>query len=189
MSRRHEARRLALAGLPLAGGVLAWQHAGQPEHLAGMIGACALALLAGPPLLLVIATAPGVLLQAAVPRRWRIAHRHGQHDRPPVPRRLRRAVMRADRGRCVFCGSRDKPQLDHLRPWAAGGLSSLFNFFVLCALCNRVKSNYWVADDGYVFYRPFPGCDDQQGAARIAAAERRARWNLLRYWRAAWSLA
>lgn len=188
---RHH-RVIMMAGLPAVAGAWAWQQAGQAGHVAGAVAFIALGVLVVPPLLTSAVLAPGVLVQLLVPRSRRIAQRHGQHDRPPVPARLRRAVLCADRGRCVarrLGGCSGGIELDHLRPWAAGGLSTLFNFFGLCQRHNRVKSNYWVADDGYVSYRPFPGCDDRLTAALIAAAERRARWNVLRWWRAAWSLA
>jgi hypothetical protein len=57
---------------------------------------------------------PG-LFPGLLPRRWRIAGRRGR-PRPPVSRRLRRALLVADR-RCVHCGRRDDLQLDHVRPW------------------------------------------------------------------------
>jgi 5-methylcytosine-specific restriction endonuclease McrA len=124
-----------------------------------------------------------------VPGRARIWWRRGQDHRPAIPAALRRAVYAADRHRCCFCGSRDQLQIDHIRPWSRGGLSALWNTMTLCGKCNRVKSNYWVARDGYVFYRSFPGSDDAKTAAAILAYEKRHRWNPGRWIRAGWSLA
>lgn len=96
--------------------------------------------------------------------------------------------MAADRYRCVFCKSAQQPQVDHIRPWAAGGLNSLFNFAILCGPCNRVKSNYWRYRGGFEMYRGWEGSEDMITARRILACERRHRWNPLRWLRAAWAL-
>jgi hypothetical protein len=152
-----------------------------PGHLAGLAALAALALA-----LVAVARCLRGCAPALVPRAWRIRYRHGR-ARPAIPAWLRRAMLAADRHRCVFCGSRAGLQLDHIRPWASGGLTALFNLAVLCAAHNQVKSNYWRDPDGYVHYRPFAGSADVAGAASILRAERRCRRSPLRWLRVAWA--
>jgi 5-methylcytosine-specific restriction endonuclease McrA len=179
----------------LAGGVLAWEQAGEPARWAGLT-VTALAGAAVWPLLLLgvvfgLPAAAGALL---IPRRWRIWWRHQPgrdglpRTRPAIRAFVRRAILAADRHACLYCGSPADPQLDHVRPWAAGGLNCLWNLAVLCGPCNRVKSNYWVWSSGHVSYRAFTGYANQAAAAAMLAAERRARLNPARWWRAAWSI-
>ena len=179
---------MALFGpaVPLA--AAGWQQAGEPLHAAGLAVACVLALVVVPLVMLALLIAPSALLAGLVPRRWRIAYRHAHEGRPSIPRRLRRAVYAADRYRCVYCGIKQDRQVDHFRPWASGGLTSLFNLFTLCGKHNRVKSNYWKDRDGYVHYRAFKDADNAALAALILAAEKRARLNPVRWLRAAWAL-
>jgi hypothetical protein len=150
-----------------------------PGHLAGL---ATLAVL----MLALVAAAPCLrgCAPALVPRARRIRYRRGR-ARPAIPAWLRRAVLAADRHRCVYCGSRAELQVDHIRPWAAGGLTALFNLAVLCRAHNRVKSNYWRDPDGYIHYRPFAGAADVAGATSILRAERRCRRSPLRWLRVA----
>jgi hypothetical protein len=159
-----------------------WEHFGQPLHTAGLGAVLALGALAGimVPGLIVSAGALPLLL---VPGRLRMWHRHRHLYRPAIPVFLRRAVYAADQYRCCYCGDTVKLQLDHIRPWSRGGLSALWNLMTLCGRCNRLKSNYWVARDGYVFYNPFAGSGNMPAAAAILAFEKRHRWNLLRWMR------
>jgi 5-methylcytosine-specific restriction endonuclease McrA len=59
--------------------------------------------------------------------------------REPLPRDVRLAVWRRDRGRCRECGSGFDLQYDHVIPLALGGASSVDNLQLLCADCNRAK--------------------------------------------------
>ena len=190
MSRRcGHARRTVIFGPAVLSGPALWSVSGQAAGLAGLAVLTVLALSAIPVLLLGLLSAPGALSSTTVPRRWRVAYRraHGREGARSarISARLRRMVLAADRKRCVACGSGSQPQVDHYRPWAGGGLTALFNLLILCASCNRTKSNYWRDRDGYVHYRPFAGADDRAAAAAILACERRARWNPARWWRAA----
>ena len=65
----------------------------------------------------------------------------GRPTRVPVPTELRRAVFERDGGRCVECGSNFDLQYDHLLPVAHGGATTLENLQLLCADCNRRKSD------------------------------------------------
>src|SRR5256885_17232242 len=136
---------------------------------------------------------PGIVVSVTalplllIPGRLRIWYRHDR-DRPAIPARLRRAVYAADRNACCWCGMTAGLQLDHVRPRSRGGLSALWDMVTLCGMCNKVKSNYWVARDGYVFYRPFQGFGNREVAAQILAYELRHRWSPLRWIRAGWSL-
>lgn len=61
--------------------------------------------------------------------------------RQPIPREVRRAVFERDGGRCVQCGSNFDLQYDHILPVARGGATSVPNLQLLCADCNREKSD------------------------------------------------
>ncbi|MFM8856389.1 MAG: HNH endonuclease [Actinomycetota bacterium] len=61
----------------------------------------------------------------------------------PVPESIRYQVLKRDR-RCVLCGAGTDSgplQVDHIVPRSQGGSNDLSNLQVLCALCNRGKSN------------------------------------------------
>jgi 5-methylcytosine-specific restriction endonuclease McrA len=61
--------------------------------------------------------------------------------REPIPREMRRAVFDRDGGRCAECGSNFDLQYDHIIPVALGGATSVENLQLLCADCNRQKSD------------------------------------------------
>jgi 5-methylcytosine-specific restriction endonuclease McrA len=65
----------------------------------------------------------------------------GKPTRVPIPTELRRAVFERDGGRCVECGSNFDLQYDHLLPVALGGATTIENLQLLCADCNRRKSD------------------------------------------------
>src|SRR5581483_151964 len=65
----------------------------------------------------------------------------GRPTRVPIPSELRRAVFERDGGRCVECGSNFDLQYDHVLPVALGGATTLENLQLLCAECNRRKSD------------------------------------------------
>lgn len=64
-----------------------------------------------------------------------------QAKRPPIPREVVDAVYRRDGARCVYCGSTENLQLDHIIPFSKGGATSLENLQLLCQKCNLEKSN------------------------------------------------
>jgi 5-methylcytosine-specific restriction endonuclease McrA len=69
------------------------------------------------------------------------AEEAGRPTRVPIPSDLRRAVFERDGGRCVECGSNFDLQYDHILPVAHGGATTLENLQLLCADCNRRKSD------------------------------------------------
>lgn len=64
-----------------------------------------------------------------------------QAKRPPIPRDVVDAIYRRDGGRCVYCGSTENLQLDHIIPFSRGGSSNIENLQLLCQRCNIEKSN------------------------------------------------
>jgi 5-methylcytosine-specific restriction endonuclease McrA len=77
--------------------------------------------------------------ERAAARPARGADSGAPHIREPLPRDVRLAVWRRDRGRCRECGSGFDLQYDHVIPLALGGASSVDNLQLLCGDCNRAK--------------------------------------------------
>lgn len=69
------------------------------------------------------------------------AEEAGRPMRTPISSDLRRAVFERDGGRCVQCGSSFDIQYDHILPVTLGGATTIENLQVLCAECNRRKSD------------------------------------------------
>ena len=179
-----------LPGMALAG--YGWAQVREPGRWAGLGVALALGLAVWPVLVLAVVFGLPALAQLAIPRSWRRKYRH-RYERNTqksarIPKWLRAVVLAMDRHRCAHCGIRAALQIDHIMPWSLGGMTSLWNLAALCRDCNLAKSNYWRYRDGYVVYRAWEGCDVPARAAAILATEKRARWNLARWWRAAWAL-
>jgi 5-methylcytosine-specific restriction endonuclease McrA len=61
--------------------------------------------------------------------------------RERIPDEVRAFVWERDDGRCVRCGAEDELQFDHVIPVAKGGGNAIDNVQVLCADCNRQKSD------------------------------------------------
>lgn len=134
------------------------------------------------------------LVTASQRARWRNWRRHGfpwplswvyrARGRPHIPDRLRRWVYRADRFACVSCGAAGDLEMEHVRPFSRGGLSSLWNFITLCSHCNEVKSDYWVYRRPHgrsrAYYHGFAGTASPDAAAAILADGQRARRSLAR---------
>jgi 5-methylcytosine-specific restriction endonuclease McrA len=69
------------------------------------------------------------------------AEEAGRPTRAPITTELRRAVFERDGGRCVECGSNFALQYDHILAVARGGATTVENLQILCADCNRHKSD------------------------------------------------
>jgi 5-methylcytosine-specific restriction endonuclease McrA len=69
------------------------------------------------------------------------AEEDGRPTRSPIPTELRRMVFERDGGSCVECGGAFDLQYDHILPLARGGATTLENLQLLCADCNRRKSD------------------------------------------------
>jgi len=193
---------------------VAWLELGETLGGRGLAVLSGVSLLVVPVIMLAVVTAPGSLAKAAVPRparrwwrgpRWWRGGQRAPHPRPKAL--LARVVRAADRDRCVGCGvtqvalrqagalikagggkPRTSLELDHYFPFSLGGLLIVWNLFLLCPRCNVVKSNYWKTRSGRVIYRPFAGFRSTHQAAAILRREWVQRFNLLRWWRAAWAL-
>lgn len=62
--------------------------------------------------------------------------------RPTIPRDVVDAVWIRDKGKCVYCGSTENLQLDHIIPFSKGGATTIENLQLLCQKCNVQKSNH-----------------------------------------------
>ena len=69
------------------------------------------------------------------------AEEEGRPTRVPIPSDIRRAVFERDGGQCVECGATFDLQYDHVLPVARGGATTIENLQLLCADCNRRKSD------------------------------------------------
>lgn len=52
---------------------------------------------------------------------------------------VKRRILLKCGHKCVYCGSREKLEVDHIIPLHCGGEHSEFNFQILCRTCNRKK--------------------------------------------------
>jgi 5-methylcytosine-specific restriction endonuclease McrA len=68
----------------------------------------------------------------------------------------RKNVMRRDRGRCQYCGSRDRLTIDHVLPKSRGGKDTWENLVAACVPCNNRKGDRTPEEAGYELARkPF----------------------------------
>ncbi len=58
-----------------------------------------------------------------------------------IPQPVKLLVWRRDQGQCGLCGSREQLEFDHIIPVAKGGSNTERNIQLLCARCNRSKSD------------------------------------------------
>lgn len=63
------------------------------------------------------------------------------NKRPPIPKEVVDVVWRRNGGKCVYCGSTENLQLDHIIPFSKGGATTVENLQLLCQKCNLQKSN------------------------------------------------
>lgn len=70
-------------------------------------------------------------------------------ERCSFPKWLKDALFNREKGRCTLCGSDltqllavdNAPQIDHIVPISIGGTNDPTNLQLICAACNRKKSN------------------------------------------------
>ena len=62
-------------------------------------------------------------------------------QREQLPEDVRMFVWRRDNGKCVTCGSNRNLEFDHIIPVSEGGSNTERNIQLLCADCNKKKSN------------------------------------------------
>ena len=196
--RSYHLSRFGTFGPGLALPLYGWVDLGKPLHWAGLGVMTAAGLLVVPVAVLVVMFfLPAVLMGGLVPRQWRISYR-GKHGREGarsayITKRLKYVVFAADRYRCAHCGihwdQAGHLEVDHVRPWSLGGLTTLFNCRALCPRCNKIKSNFWrFRRSGRAVYVPFAGWSDPILAEAILRSERRTQWSPFRLLRAAWAL-
>jgi len=207
--KRRKSGLPALSAVPPVGMLVLWGTLHEPLRGAGLLFLLFLGMLIGvtvPALLVSLDKVPMLL----IPPRKIAAHRqkliNGNIWRAPIPRelqesaripkRVQRAVFRADRYRCVNCGylgGQVKGDLhaDHIRPWRGGGLTAIWNLMTLCAECNMIKCNYWRDRDGFIHYRYGLDSPNLPKAAAILAREQCiwVRYNPARWVRAGYDLA
>lgn len=58
-----------------------------------------------------------------------------------IPAMVKKKVWRRDGGKCVSCGSTVDLEFDHIVPYSKGGSNTEKNIQLLCAKCNKKKSN------------------------------------------------
>jgi hypothetical protein len=58
-----------------------------------------------------------------------------------IPDKLRAEVLAEAAQKCRACGSKDRLEIDHIRPISKGGTGTKGNLQVLCVKCNRIKRN------------------------------------------------
>ena len=117
--------------------VALWTRSGSysaAKRAKGFIAANALPILTQAP------DAAKELLAAGLWKRVKGGYRHGPFTqlagRPWIPTSLRTAVYERDGYRCVECGSPERLSLDHIKPWARGGLDTYENLRTFCLPCN-----------------------------------------------------
>ncbi len=60
-------------------------------------------------------------------------------NRRYIPPRVRKAVLEKYDSTCAYCGSREKPTIDHIVSLIDGGTNDIDNLQVLCHGCNASK--------------------------------------------------
>jgi len=66
---------------------------------------------------------------------------NASEDVRKIPQPVKLLVWRRDQGQCGLCGSREQLEFDHIIPVAKGGSNTERNIQLLCARCNRSKSD------------------------------------------------
>jgi 5-methylcytosine-specific restriction endonuclease McrA len=62
--------------------------------------------------------------------------------RRQCPSKIKRQILERDGHKCVKCGSKWRPCVDHIVSIAAGGTSDPSNLQTLCRSCNTAKRDH-----------------------------------------------
>lgn len=65
-----------------------------------------------------------------------------------IPQAVKIAVAVRDEGQCVYCGSIERLQYDHIIPWSKGGDSGIDNIQLLCGSHNASKRDKIIEQEG-----------------------------------------
>lgn len=75
----------------------------------------------------------------------------GSGNSRTIPQAVKIAVAFRDKAQCVYCGSIERLQYDHIIPWSKGGDSSIDNIQLLCGSHNASKRDKILTqEDEYV---------------------------------------
>lgn len=80
-------------------------------------------------------------VRAEVEALEKIVSGNPSEDVRKIPQTVKLLVWRRDQGQCGLCGSREQLEFDHIIPVAKGGSNTERNIQLLCARCNRSKSD------------------------------------------------
>lgn len=58
-----------------------------------------------------------------------------------IPKKTRKEVLDKYNHSCVYCGSTERLEIDHIHPVSKKGISQIANLQVLCKPCNLKKGN------------------------------------------------
>lgn len=84
---------------------------------------------------------PGPEVRLYVSQHHRVPPLRLRTRRRDVSRFVSRAVFARDGRACLFCGSTERLELDHILPWSQGGSDTADNLRVLCKSCNVKRGN------------------------------------------------
>lgn len=59
------------------------------------------------------------------------------------PAEVFREVDKRDKRKCVICGSSNKIEYDHIKPFSEGGLTIIENIRTLCINCHKKRTLNW----------------------------------------------
>lgn len=193
--RRSNLSRVAMFVPGVLAAAAGWQYLNEPMGGEGLVSLALAGLITWP--LAVIGAVFGIPagLKGMWPRSWRRRWRHRPEwmlnygrkyaKSARMPDWFRKIVLFADRYRCSACGWQvlgRTAHVDHFLPWSLGGCTTLLNCFTLCETCNLAKGNAWI------FRGKFWAGSGGPMAKNVLLAERRHRYNLIRWLRAAWAI-
>lgn len=61
--------------------------------------------------------------------------------RRAIPEMVRNYILKRDGFQCLCCGSSEKLEIDHIRPFAQNGKTEIDNLQTLCKQCNKDKAD------------------------------------------------